>query len=211
LFQGKILLEARERFPDNIGFGKWRSGKFPQLKKDTASNQMNEARLFQHKPPEALKHINKSIRYRLSAPINSEIEEELYGMCMAMDSKPTGAQFDEMVASFDPDYKPPTPEEEEEEGGEEEDGGEENINTNPVPVLMTLSEREEAVSARETMVEVRELLVSDEENKLANPVDGLLVKEVKLIMGCLHPDRHETVDPERLAKAFDAFKRVYGR
>ena len=51
--------------------------------------------------------------------------------------------------------------------------------------------------------------MADEENQLVNAVDKFQENEVKLILGCLHPDKHE--GNPRYAKAFEAFRRVYGR
>ncbi len=83
LYQGKILLEARERFTDkktgnrdDTAYGKWRSTNFVDQKPATLAIQTNLAEFFTDDHP--LGDIQLSIGYQIAAPKSAEYAEELY-------------------------------------------------------------------------------------------------------------------------------------
>ena len=76
IFKGQILLEARRRFPSNIGFGEWRSVNFTELSSSNTGKLINLARFFQGE--RTLEGIPVSAGYLLAAPNNEDIADKVY-------------------------------------------------------------------------------------------------------------------------------------
>lgn len=100
LYKGLILLYARGKMDSNQEFGKWRSRNFRGLPQQQANCLMNEARYFRDKP-ELLDKIPTSIRYAISAPINSLVADELVEKCLKYEGKLSGAVFKGMLDGYD--------------------------------------------------------------------------------------------------------------
>ena len=76
LLQGRILLEARERFPSNKEFGQWCA--VHSICVDSQQHRtrlINLARFFENRE---LAKIGISAAYEISAPINSDIAVDVY-------------------------------------------------------------------------------------------------------------------------------------
>jgi hypothetical protein len=76
LFKGQVLLEARERFQSNIGFGKWLSVNFTELNSSNTGKLINLAKYFQGE--KTLKGIPISAAYLIASPNNKEIADKIY-------------------------------------------------------------------------------------------------------------------------------------
>lgn len=78
LLQGKILLEARERFRSDNDFGAWieqAGGAICSTSRQHRTRLMNLARFFEGRE---LDKISISAAYEISAPINADIAVEVY-------------------------------------------------------------------------------------------------------------------------------------
>jgi len=78
LFQGQILLEARERFKSDNEFGAWienTGGAIYSTSRQHRTKLMNLARFFEKRP---IEKISISAAYEIAAPINSDIAVEVY-------------------------------------------------------------------------------------------------------------------------------------
>lgn len=109
LLLGLVLLEARERFPADREFGKWRSENFSDLELRTATNLINEARYFKDKP-DAFRKLPKSVRYIISAPANAGVADDVLNKCLAYVGKVTVNVARALVAGEDPQPKEETEE-----------------------------------------------------------------------------------------------------
>ena len=78
LLQGRILLEARERFRSDNDFGAWIEqvgGAIYSTSRQHRTKLMNLARFFENRP---IEKISISAAYEISAPINADIAIEVY-------------------------------------------------------------------------------------------------------------------------------------
>lgn len=75
LLQGRILLEARERFRSDKEFGQWCSQSICLGSQPQRTRLMNLARFFEGRE---LEKISISAAYEISAPINADIANEIY-------------------------------------------------------------------------------------------------------------------------------------
>ena len=77
LFQGRILLEARERFKQDVEFGRWCSQTLCLASQPHRTRLMNLARFF-NETNRPLQKISVTAAYEISAPINADIAVEVY-------------------------------------------------------------------------------------------------------------------------------------
>ena len=78
LFQGRILLEARNRFDSDIKFGEWIikiGGTLCSTTRQHRTRLMNLARFFENKE---LVGISMTVAYEISAPANEAIADKIY-------------------------------------------------------------------------------------------------------------------------------------
>jgi hypothetical protein len=78
LFQGRILLEARNRFESDIAFGEWVTNVGGTLCSTTRQHRtrlMNLARFFDSRE---LTGISITAAYEISAPINEDVADKIY-------------------------------------------------------------------------------------------------------------------------------------
>ena len=78
LFQGRILLEARNRFDSDIKFGEWIikiGGTLCSTTRQHRTRLMNLARFFENKE---LVGISMTAAYEISAPANEAIADKIY-------------------------------------------------------------------------------------------------------------------------------------
>jgi hypothetical protein len=75
LLQGRILLEARERFKSDKEFGQWCTQSICLGSQPQRTRLINLARFFEARD---LAGIGISAAYEISAPINADIAEEIY-------------------------------------------------------------------------------------------------------------------------------------
>lgn len=76
LFKGQILLEARNRFPSNVEFGKWLSVNFTELDTSNTGKLINLAKFFSN--GRSLEGIPLSAGYLLASPGNEEVASDVY-------------------------------------------------------------------------------------------------------------------------------------
>jgi len=101
ILKGRILLEARRRFPSNKEFGDWRSLNFSgRLPQQTANNLMSLARFFDefNRP---LGNIPVSAGYLISAPKYEDIAEQVYERVLALD-KPSLIDVKKIIKEVNP-------------------------------------------------------------------------------------------------------------
>ena len=101
ILKGRILLEARRRFPSNKEFGDWRSLNFGgRLPQQTANNLMSLARFFDdsNRP---LGNIPVSAGYIISAPKYEDIAEQVYERVLALD-KPSLIDVKKIIKEVNP-------------------------------------------------------------------------------------------------------------
>lgn len=77
LFQGRILLEARNRFNSDTLFGQWCAQTICLGSQAQRTRLMNLARFFDG-DARTLNGISISAAYEISAPTNSDVAEEIY-------------------------------------------------------------------------------------------------------------------------------------
>jgi hypothetical protein len=107
ILKGRILLEARRRFPSNQEFGEWRSLNFSgRLPQQTANNLMSLARFFDdfQRP---LGNIPVSAGYLISAPKYEDIAEQIYEQAVAME-KPSLLDVKKIIQEIKPVEIEPT-------------------------------------------------------------------------------------------------------
>lgn len=78
LFQGRILLEARNRFESDVAFGEWVNNVGGTLCSTTRQHRtrlMNLARFFDNRE---LTGISITSAYEISAPINEDVADRIY-------------------------------------------------------------------------------------------------------------------------------------
>jgi hypothetical protein len=101
ILKGRILLEARRRFPSNKEFGEWRSLNFGgRLPQQTANNLMSLARFFDESN-RPLGNIPVSAGYLISAPKHEDIAEQVYERVLALD-KPSLIDVKEIINEIKP-------------------------------------------------------------------------------------------------------------
>jgi hypothetical protein len=101
ILKGRILLEARRRFPSNKEFGDWRSLNFSgRLPQQTANNLMSLARFFDefNRP---LGNIPVSAGYLISAPKYEDIAEQVYKRVLVLD-KPSLIDVKKIIKEIKP-------------------------------------------------------------------------------------------------------------
>ena len=107
ILKGRILLEARERFPSNQEFGEWRSLKFSgRLPQQTANNLMSLARFFDdfQRP---LGNIPVSAGYLIAATKHEDIAAQVYERVLALD-KPSLIDVKKIIQEIKPVEIEPT-------------------------------------------------------------------------------------------------------
>ncbi len=101
ILKGRILLEARRRFPSNKEFGDWRSLNFSgRLPQQTANNLMSLARFFDESN-RPLGNIPVSAGYLISAPKYEGIAEQVYERVSALD-KPSLIDVKKIIKEANP-------------------------------------------------------------------------------------------------------------
>lgn len=78
LYQGRILLEARNRFESDIAFGEWvtnAGGTLCSITRQHRTRLMNLARFFDSRE---LTGISITAAYEISAPINEDVADKIY-------------------------------------------------------------------------------------------------------------------------------------
>jgi hypothetical protein len=102
ILKGRILLEARKRFPGNKEFGEWRSLNFSgRLPQQTANNLMSLARFFDESN-RPLGKIPVSVGYMISAPKYEDIAEQVYERVLALDN-PSLIAVKEVIREIKPE------------------------------------------------------------------------------------------------------------
>jgi hypothetical protein len=77
LYQGQILLAARNKFKQDVEFGRWCSQSLCLTSQPHRTRLMNLARFFDEtKHP--LEKISVTAAYEISAPINADVADEIY-------------------------------------------------------------------------------------------------------------------------------------
>ena len=101
ILKGRILLEARRRFPSNQEFGEWRSLNFSgRLPQQTANNLMSLARFFDDSQ-RPLGNIPVSAGYLIAAPKYEAIAEQVYERAWGME-KPSLLDVKNIIQDIQP-------------------------------------------------------------------------------------------------------------
>jgi hypothetical protein len=101
ILKGRILLEARRRFPSNQEFGEWRSLNFSgRLPQQTANNLMSLARFFDDSQ-RPLGNIPVSAGYLIAAPKYEAIAEQVYERVWVME-KPSLLDVKNIIQDIQP-------------------------------------------------------------------------------------------------------------
>jgi hypothetical protein len=101
ILKGRILLEARRRFPSNQEFGEWRSLNFSgRLPQQTANNLMSLARFFDDSQ-RPLGNIPVSAGYLIAAPKYEAIAEQVYERAWVME-KPSLLDVKNIIQDIQP-------------------------------------------------------------------------------------------------------------
>ena len=101
ILKGKILLEARNRFPSNNEFGEWRSLNFNgRVTAQIATHLMNLAKFFNERRP--LGNIPISAGYLIAAPKLEDIADVVYERVTVID-KPSLNDVKAIISELNPE------------------------------------------------------------------------------------------------------------